>query len=139
MNGKYHFIYNVAAKESASPLESYNFCYAWWEVQKPAYAGTPIRTVYDHVKRPPEFELFDLEKDPFEFNNLADNPEYEEVVAKMSRELKDWRVETKDPFLDPDFGAAFHKHVTEMKADYDAKNSAKPAAKKPAKTPASAK
>ncbi|MFA6173391.1 MAG: sulfatase [Kiritimatiellales bacterium] len=139
LNGKYHFIHNMAARNSASPLEANNFCYAWWEVQKPAYAGTPIRTVYDHVKQPPEFELFDLEKDPFEFNNLADNPEYKELVEKMACEVKEWRVETKDPFLDPAFGEAFQKHVTEMKAAYDAKNSAKPAAKKAAKKSAPAK
>ena len=141
MDGKYHFIYNVAAGESDSPLEGSNFCYAWWEVQKPAYAGTPIRTVYDHVKRPPVFELFDLQKDPFEFNNLADNPEYKELVEQMSQKVKEWRIETKDPFLDPAFGEAFKKHVTEMKADYDAKNGIKAAAKKTAKkaTPAKEK
>ena len=139
MDGKYHFIYNVAAGESDSPLEAYNFCYAWWEIQKPAYAGTPIRTVYDHVKCPPEFELFDLQKDPFEFNNLADNPEYKELVEQMTKRVKEWRIETKDPFLDPDFGEAFKKHVTEMKADYDAKNGIKAAAKKATKKTAPAK
>lgn len=138
MDGKYHFIYNVAAGESDSPLEGRNFCYAWWEVQKPAYAGTPIRTVYDHVKRPPEFELFDLQKDPFEFNNLADSPEYKELAGQMAQKVKEWRTETKDPFLDPEFATAFQKHVMEMKADYDAKAGIKPAAKRPVKkaTPA---
>jgi N-sulfoglucosamine sulfohydrolase len=136
LNGKYHFIYNTAALASESPLEPHNFCSAWWEVQKPAYDGTAIRKVYDHVKRPPEFELFDLQNDPFEFNNLADNPEYKDMVEQMTREVKTWRVETKDPFLDPEFGAAFQKHVEQMKAAYDAKNGVRKApAKEKSKKP----
>lgn len=39
----------------------------------------------------PVFELFDLEKDPFELNNLADNPEYAEVKGEMLAELNNWR------------------------------------------------
>lgn len=38
----------------------------------------------------PEFELYDLEKDPFEMNNLAGNPEYRSVVKRMDKTLKKW-------------------------------------------------
>ena len=133
LDGRYHFIHNIAAGETDNPLENRNFCYAWWEVQKPAYAGTPIRTVYDHVKRPPEFELFDLQKDPYEFTNLAADPEYKTMVENMAHAVKEWRIETRDPFLNPDFSKAFQQKVAAIKTDYDAaaarQTSAKPGKK----------
>lgn len=44
----------------------------------------------------PEVELYDLEKDPFEMKNLAENPEYKPVLNKMRRALSDWMEETGD-------------------------------------------
>ncbi len=34
-----------------------------------------------------DYELFDLEKDPRELHNVADDPNYEEIVAQMAKEL----------------------------------------------------
>ena len=39
----------------------------------------------------PEIELFDLENDPWEVNNLADNPEYSEIKDELLKELNAWR------------------------------------------------
>jgi arylsulfatase A-like enzyme len=39
----------------------------------------------------PEFELFDLKKDPHEVNNVADDPAYADVKSEMLARLKDWR------------------------------------------------
>ncbi len=39
----------------------------------------------------PEFELYDLKNDPYELNNLADNPEYKSVKSELMQELKNWR------------------------------------------------
>ena len=39
----------------------------------------------------PEFELFDLEKDPWELNNLATDPDYKEIKDKLLFELNNWR------------------------------------------------
>ena len=36
---------------------------------------------------PPEWELFDLRKDPFEVHNVYDDPEYAAVVAELKAEL----------------------------------------------------
>jgi len=51
--------------------------------------------------RPPE-ELYDLEKDPFEINNLAGDPEYSEVLSDLRDHLYDWMDETNDPVLIPE-------------------------------------
>jgi hypothetical protein len=52
-------------------------------------------------KRSPE-ELYDLEKDPFETNNLVDNPDYNDILLEMRNELKQWLLETHDTGLIPE-------------------------------------
>ena len=44
----------------------------------------------------PEVELYDLENDPYELHNLAENPEYKPVLNQMRRALDDWMKETHD-------------------------------------------
>jgi len=121
-DGKYHLIHNIEGGKRGNPLEPNNYCYAWWEAESPKYEGTPIRTVYDHVENPPEFELFDVTTDPYEQHNLANNPEYKELAASMAARVMAWRKETQDPFLDPAFGKAFAEKVAAMKKDYENKN-----------------
>jgi hypothetical protein len=53
------------------------------------------------AKRSPE-ELYDLEKDPFETNNLAGNPEYYDLLLEMRNELRQWLLETHDTGLIPE-------------------------------------
>ena len=44
----------------------------------------------------PEFELYDLSKDPYETKNLADHPEYKSVVKRMEKTLKKWMANEED-------------------------------------------
>ena len=44
----------------------------------------------------PREELYDTTIDPCEIKNLADNPKYKAVLAKMRKALDKWIVETKD-------------------------------------------
>jgi hypothetical protein len=41
-------------------------------------------------------ELYDLELDPHELNNLAGNPQYREKVESMQKALYDWMIENRD-------------------------------------------
>ncbi|MFW6006778.1 MAG: sulfatase [Halanaerobiales bacterium] len=45
-------------------------------------------------------QLYDLVYDPNETNNLADSPEYEEILDEMRTKLKSWMKETEDPLLE---------------------------------------
>jgi arylsulfatase A-like enzyme len=45
---------------------------------------------------PPEWELFDLEKDPREMNNVYDEPSYADIVRQLRRELIRLRAKYED-------------------------------------------
>lgn len=44
----------------------------------------------------PKEELYDLEKDPYEMKNIAGNPEYKAILARLSKSLDDWMKDTND-------------------------------------------
>jgi len=52
----------------------------------------------------PDFELFDLEKDPYELNNLADDPKFAAIKDELLSELYAWRSRIKDQGVGDDFG-----------------------------------
>lgn len=52
-------------------------------------------------KKPVE-ELFDLEKDPEELNNIADDPKYSAVLERMRQAHKNWSVRVADAGLIPE-------------------------------------
>lgn len=68
--------------------------------------GEPIsdeaRKMIEQAVNPPAFELYDLERDPHEAHNLADDPAAAETLRRMQAELLAWRKRTDDPALDPD-------------------------------------
>ena len=43
--------------------------------------------------------LFDLQEDPDEFNNLADDPAYQAIVVEYVGKLLNWRMEHDAPSL----------------------------------------
>ena len=52
------------------------------------------------MKKAPEFELYDLEKDPYEWDNLAGKKKFRDEFDKLSGALSGWQSETKDPLAD---------------------------------------
>ncbi|NBC65965.1 MAG: sulfatase-like hydrolase/transferase [Bacteroidetes bacterium] len=44
----------------------------------------------------PKEELYNVQADPFELNNLADDPDYRFVLEEMRMRLNSWVLETKD-------------------------------------------
>ncbi len=51
----------------------------------------------DIIERHPTEELYDLQKDPYELNNIADKPEAGLILTKMRRQLKKWMLSQNDP------------------------------------------
>ena len=64
------------------------------------------RLVYDRYRCPPAEELYDLQEDPTEFNNLAGREQYKGIQERLRSQLLQWREQTDDPLLDPDSLAA---------------------------------
>lgn len=46
------------------------------------------------------YELYDIENDPFEIDNLADRPEFKEVKETLLGKLKEWQAANGDSFID---------------------------------------
>jgi len=56
------------------------------------------RTVDAYLHRP-AFELYDLEADPHEVKNLADDPQHRDTLDRMKVKLKAFQKRTKDPWI----------------------------------------
>jgi N-sulfoglucosamine sulfohydrolase len=56
------------------------------------------RPIENYLHRP-AFELYDLEADPDELNNLAEDPEHAELLAEMQARLKAEQERTGDPWI----------------------------------------
>ncbi len=106
--GKFKYIHNLcpdAWHSNHSDLLQKDGAGAYWSEWYAAAEVDPVaaaKVKAYHVR--PEFQLFDLEKDPQELNNLADNPEYREVVAKLRADLNQWTTSQGDdlkPHRDP--------------------------------------
>ena len=49
---------------------------------------------------PPEYELFDLQEDPHEWNNLADSDEHKQIKMRLLQAMRAFQRRIKDPFAD---------------------------------------
>ncbi|MDR8392408.1 sulfatase [Aliifodinibius sp. S!AR15-10] len=60
--------------------------------------------VMKYTKRPRE-ELYDIRKDPYERNNLADNSEYNDVKKRLAKKLNEWMQQQGDMGIDTELQA----------------------------------
>ena len=79
-------------------------------------AGTDAHAAWlcDRFVNRPAVEFYDLKKDPWEMNNLADNPRYAKKIAEMRAELGRWMEEQGDEgaSVDVPFNNQIDKHET---------------------------
>jgi N-sulfoglucosamine sulfohydrolase len=73
-----------------------------------------VRQSFLTFLNPPEFELYDIGKDPCERINLAGNPEYAQVLQQMKADLKQYRETLNDPFNDLEYTKEFSRRADEM-------------------------
>lgn len=95
---RYKFIWNIAWKLDYSFASDLWTSASWQAVVRDESSSFGRRSVDAYVHRP-RFELYDLESDPDEVENLADDPKYQELVDSFVEKLKRFQKDTKDPWL----------------------------------------
>ncbi len=85
------------------PTSGKFFAKVWREWLKKAQTDPAAQAKINRVVKHPEFELYDIKNDPWELNNLADNPEYTQKLREMHAQLKADMEKLKDAFstVDP--------------------------------------
>ena len=76
-------------------------------------APEEVQAAYRRMQKPPEFELYDLTSDPYEFRDLADKTQHSAALEELKRELTAWRIRTNDPLLDSE-------NLNRLKSEVDA-------------------
>ena len=60
-------------------------------MEEKAAGGDPnAQPLVNAYKVRPAIELYNVEEDPLEMNNLAGNPEYARIIERLSAELDEW-------------------------------------------------
>lgn len=95
---KHKLIWNIAHKLDYPFASDLYASSTWQAVLKRGEATYGPRTVDAYLHRP-RFELYDLEFDPWESKNLADDPKYAAVLAELKGKLKTWQKQTNDPWI----------------------------------------
>ncbi len=68
----------------------------WHSWDEASQHDTNAKSIIDKYYQRPAIEFFDLEKDPEELVNLADNADYKEKIRSMSQMLDKWMKEQGD-------------------------------------------
>jgi arylsulfatase A-like enzyme len=70
----------------------------WKEIVQMHEAGrlSPVQDRLYFAAKRPMFELFDLQSDPFELNNLAGNPQNAATEKQLKAALQEWMILERD-------------------------------------------
>ena len=89
-------------------------CRSWEEAYK---AGTCNKAQSAFWEQKPPEELYDVTVDPWEVNNLADDPKYADVLERMRGEKERWMTEIRDTGLMPE-GEMSTRNETQSSFEY---------------------
>lgn len=96
---RFKLIWNIA-HPLPFPFASDLWAAPTWQAQYRQGLDAPYgaRTVRSYLQRP-RFELYDLEADPHEARNLADEPQWAQVRDELVGKLRDFQRRTNDPWI----------------------------------------
>lgn len=100
-DGTFHYIRNLLPDEIyiEKHLMAKEISHDYWDSwvgDDPLRKPESYQLVKRYMRRPPD-ELYLATEDPFELNNLADDPEYQEIKQKLGRALDEWMEKQNDP------------------------------------------
>ena len=94
---RYRLIYNVLPGRSYTPVDMPG-SEAWISIHA-SRAGGKLSELHERLyfQNPrPILELYDLDKDPYELENLAENQAYAETVDQLRKRLEAWMISQHD-------------------------------------------
>jgi arylsulfatase A-like enzyme len=94
---EYKLIYTVTWQVPYTPVD-FNNSDMWKQLTRMHESNTlPERFDNAFFSDPrPMFELYDRQQDPYEFNNLVDDPQYREIAHRLKAQLHEWMIVNKD-------------------------------------------
>lgn len=96
---RYRYIRNFMPERPFLQLNRYKeWSYPIIGVMRQLHSEGKLDVVQSSLMNPtrPVEELYDLDNDPFEINNLADDPKHQEKLKELRAALETWIVETND-------------------------------------------
>lgn len=104
-DGKYRLIWNLTPEKEyrEKHIEGADWFKSWKNTKTDS-----ADFIMKRYKTRPEFELYDIENDINEFNNLAGEPAYQKTLIKLKKELVSWMKSQGD------LGVAMDKPVAEL-------------------------
>ena len=95
---KYKLAWNIAHGLEFPFASDLHASPTWQAVLRDGRTHYGERRIDAYLHRP-KFELYDLENDPGELNNLAEDAVHAETLKRMQAKLKTFQKKTKDPWL----------------------------------------
>ena len=100
---QFRLIHNLNYNLRYPILEDVFHTTTWADIEAAGESGDSNSTgwvynYHDYMFRP-EWQLFDLTQDPLCLDNLAKNKSLEKTLLDMQRQLRQWQVETSDPWV----------------------------------------
>jgi arylsulfatase A-like enzyme len=123
-DGRFKLIHNLNGDGRTRRIAQgyYNTHHAMARILDRLPPDSTARRVAERSMAPPEFELYDLELDPGEIQNLAGQPDDHEIERDLRDRLWTWRTEVvRDPFCDPAYLAGFNDEMAKQVERMEAK------------------
>lgn len=98
VQGRYKYILNLAHQLPYPFASDLHRSPSWQSVLENNSEFFGKRTVYAYKFRE-RHELYDLENDPHEIENLAASPEHQKRLKQLQSDLKAWQQKTRDPWI----------------------------------------
>ena len=102
---KFKLIHNLISDNNFSNILTFNN----WFKEEIAEEKKSSNDNYDGYVKRPEFELYDIVKDPFEQNNIINEPQYFPQVAALKKELIKWMKQQGDDGIETEMSVCDRK------------------------------
>lgn len=96
-DGQYKLIHNLQYTRE-NPL--YQLADHAADALSTASASASVKEAFARLRHPPEFELYNLRADPWEYSNLSGDSHYSEKLETLKDHLANWQQRTGDPITD---------------------------------------